>query len=234
MEQKIIEIDVRKCLKALIKSFRLILVITLTFLLFGILIALFVIDQKDEYQSTASIYSIVHGSFSDSADSLCAMFSYADIVKSYKVSERAEMLLGDSTIDKEDIYDMISVDFNSSGTTSSSTIYIHALSTNESQAINVANAVAEAFVLEVANLTGQNDIQMLDKSQSAKVCYNASSTRITTIFLSAFMGFFLACFLIVVREILSTKMNTPKDATLFGTLDIIGVIPDFKTPTDLD
>ncbi len=226
---RIIEIDVQKCLRALKNSIKFIAAITLIFFLIGIMISLFKVKQNDEYKSTSSVYSIVYGSFSDSADSLQAMLSYADIVKSYKVAERAELLLGDAAISKYDIYDMISAEYDSNTYSYSSMIYIHALSNNKAASIKVANAVAEAFVLEVANLTGQNDIQMLDEAYDADVCYNASSTKLKTILLSTGLGLFLSCFYIIMREILSLKMYTPNDATAYGKLDIIGVIPDFKS-----
>lgn len=226
---RIIEIDFQKCYLSLKKSFKLIIAITLTFFLIGTIIAFFFIRQNDEYKSTTSVYSIVYGSFTDSADSIQAMFSYADIVKSYKVAERAEVLLGDTSINKNDIYKMISAEYNTSTYNYSSMIYIHALSDSRAKALSVSNAVAEAFVLEVANLTGQDDIQILDKAHDAVICYNATSMKLKTILIVTVLGFFLSCFFIVMKEILSLKMFTPKDATVYGKLDIIGVIPDFKT-----
>ena len=52
------------------------------------------------------------------------MIQYSDIVKSYKVAERAEMMLTDPTITKDDIYAMISTSSEDSLTGSSSKIYI--------------------------------------------------------------------------------------------------------------
>lgn len=46
--------------------------------------------------------------------------------------------------------------------------------------------------------------------------------------LMIFAGAFLAILYIAVREIFSQKMFEPKDATVYGKLDIIAVIPEFN------
>lgn len=77
---------------------------------------------------------------------------------------------------------------------------------------------------------GENDIQILDNASESttSLYYNASKRRITIILLATFIGVVIACGIISFKEVLSTKMYTAKDATLNGTLDIIGVIPEFK------
>lgn len=225
---KVIEIDVKKCLTVLKKSIKQILLVTLIFTLIGIFAAFFVIRQKNEYKATSTVYSIVYGSFDASTDSLRAMMQYSDIVKSYKVAERAELILGVSSVTKEDIYHMISANYNQTNGTYSSKIYISAVSCDKNTSINVANAVADAFVLEIANLTGHNDIQTLDKATNAELYYNADSARIKTIIVITILGAIIVCMYIILKETLSTKMYMPKDATLYGTLDIIGVIPEFN------
>lgn len=225
---KVIEIDVKKCLSALKKSIKQVMLVTLIFTLIGIFFAFFAIRQKNQYKATSTVYSIVYGSFDASTDSLRAMMQYSDIVKSYKVAERAELILGASSVKKEDIYNMISASYNQSNGTYSSKIYINAISDDKNLSISVANAVADAFVLEIANLTGHDDIQTLDKAANAIVYYNAASARIKTIITITFLGALIASIYIVLKETLSTKMYMPKDATLYGTLDIIGVIPEFN------
>ncbi len=232
MDNNAIVIDMRKCIKAIIKNIKKILIITLITLLLGFWIALFFVDSKNEYTAISSVYSIVYGSLSDSANSIQAMISYGDIVKSYKVAERAELLIGDDSIDKYDIYNMITVQYNSSANSKSSIIYIYATSKNRAISVKVANAVAQAFVLEVANMTGQDDIQILDEAFDANVSYNAITTRIMTTFLFGFLGFFSCCVIIFFRETFSMKMYSPQDATDNGKINIIGVIPEFKKKTN--
>lgn len=225
---KVIEIDIKKCLSALKKSIKLVILVTLIFTLIGIFAAFFLIRQKNQYKATSTVYSIVYGSFDASTDSLRAMMQYSDIVKSYKVAERAELILGASSVTKEDIYKMVSATYNQTNGTYSSKIYINTVSYDKNVSISVANAVADAFVLEIANLTGHDDIQILDRATSAKIYYNADTARIKTIIGVTILGTIIICIYISVKETLSTKMYMPKDATLYGTLDIIGVIPEFN------
>ncbi|SEQ02431.1 Capsular polysaccharide biosynthesis protein [Lachnospiraceae bacterium RM5] len=231
---KIIEIDFLKCFKALLRNYKITLFVTLIAFTIGIGTTSFVIDSNNEYEATSSVYGIVYGSFTDSSDILNSLKAYGEVVKSHKIAERASLLIGDDTIDKDKIYDMISVEYDSSTLDYSAIIYIHATYYDKDVAIDVANAVAEAFVLEIANLTGKNDIQILDTADNATISYNANQTKIKTLAISIILGFIIGCAYIVIREIFSDKMYAPKDATDYGKLDIIGVIPDFDTDKDFN
>ena len=123
---------------------------------------------------------------------------------------------------------MISVNYDATNI-NVSVIYILANSYDQNLSVKVANAVSDSFVLKIADLTGTDNIQTLDKATEAKISYNASSKRISTIFILTFVGAFLSCLFIVMREILSPRMYSAKDATAYGTLDIIGVIPEFSS-----
>lgn len=229
--EKVIEIDIKKCLRALKKSIKFIILITLIFLLIGILSAFFIIEQENQYTSTATVYNTSYTNGSNS-DNLKQMRHYAEIIKSRTVAERAAEILAEDHISQQDILDMISVNYDSTNS-NVSVIHILADSYDQNLSIKVANAVSDSFVLKIADLTGTDNIQTLDKATEAKISYNASSKRISTIFLLTFVGAFLSSLFIVVREILSPKMYSAKDATAYGTLDIIGVIPEFNSRKEL-
>ena len=101
---QVIEIDIRKCIETLFEHYKQIIIVTLISLAIGIGIAAFVVKPNNKYDATSSVYSIVYGSYSDSSESMQALISYGNIVKSYKVAERAALLIGDEPIDKYDIY----------------------------------------------------------------------------------------------------------------------------------
>lgn len=229
--EKVLEIDIKKCLRALKKSFKFILLITLIFLLIGIIAAFFLIEQENQYTSTATVYNTSYTTGS-SSDNLKQIRHYAEIIKSRTVAERAAEILAEDHISQNDILNMISVNYDSTNS-NVSVIYISANSFDQNLSIKVANAVSDSFVLKIADLTGTDDIQTLDKATEAKVSYDAGSKRISTIFLLTFIGAFVSCLFIVMREILSPKMYSAKDATAYGTLDIIGVIPEFNSRKEL-
>ncbi|MBQ3932364.1 MAG: hypothetical protein II653_01250 [Lachnospiraceae bacterium] len=225
---QIIEIDFEKCFLSLIKHFRVIILVTILAFSIGLGTAAFSVEPDNKYMATSSVYGIVYGSFNDSSNILNSLKAYGEIVKSYKIAERAALLIGDDTLDKNQIYDMISVDYDSSTLDYSAIIYIHATSTDRQTSIDVTNAVAQAFVLEIANLTGQDDIQILDTASTSSVTYNAQKEKIKTILIVTVLGFLAACACIFITTIFSNKMYSPKDATDHGQLEIIGVIPDFS------
>jgi|GEM_PF-566176 len=229
---RIIEIDFEKCFLALVKNIKLIILFTILAALLGVLVAQTAMDDENEYEATSSVYGIVYGSFTDSADILSSLKAYGEVVKSYKIAERASLLIGDDSLDKKKIYNMISVEYDSSTLDYSAIIYIHARSTDKVTSINCANAVAEAFVLEIANLTGKDDIQILDVASSTKVSYNARKTKGKMIIIFTIAGFVCICGFIVIQQIFSTKMYSPKEATDYGRLEILGVIPEFDIDED--
>lgn len=229
--EKVIEIDITKCLRALKKSVKFIILITLIFLLIGILSAFFIIEQENQYTSTATVYNTSYTSGSNS-DSLKQMRHYAEIIKSRTVAERAAEILAEDHISQQNILDMISVNYDATNS-NVSVIHILANSYDQNLSIKVANAVSDSFVLKIADLTGTDNIQTLDKATEAKISYDAGSKRIFTIFILTFVGAFLSSLFIVMREILSPKMYSAKDATAYGTLDIIGVIPEFNVRKEL-
>ena len=111
---------------------------------------------------------------------------------------------------------------------SSSIMEVYAYSTNPDQAVNVANAVAQAFVIEVKSITGSEDIQVLDSAQSAKIFVDESAQQMKIILIFTVLGFLLICFIIVMITIFSSKVMSLEECQLDGSLELIGVIPDSK------
>ena len=64
------------------------------------------------------------------------------------------------------------------------------------------------------------------------MCYNVFRAKIKMLILMIFAGAFLAILYIAVRETFSQKMFEPKDATVYGKLDLIAVIPEFNQKKD--
>ncbi len=226
---RIIEIDFLRCFKAVFRNIKWVILSTFAFLFIGIMVAVLCLDTENVYDAKASVYSIAYGSYADSADGIQAIRTYRDIVKSVRVAERAAVLLGDSSLDKYAIYDMIEVEqgeVNDYGIESeSSIINIHAKSTNPEDAIRVANAVASAYAMEVTSITNSDSVQVLDEAYYCEVTYNALKQQILYTALITVAGTFLAMAVIVLMEIFSTKIVSVEQGSLYGELDIIGVIP---------
>ena len=227
---RIIEIDFGRCFKALLNKIKLIIGTTIAFGVIGVLVAVFYLESENVYDAKASVYSIAYGSYSESAEGINTIRTYSEIVKSLKVAERAALLLGDDALDKFTIYDMIEEEkpqANADGYSQeeSSIINIHAYSTNKEDAIRVANAVANAYVMEVTSVTMTDSVQVLDEAYSCEIEYDALAQQVLYIIIFLFFGFAFSCCVIVCREIFSTKILSLKQGSLYGELEIMGVIP---------
>ena len=226
---RIIEIDFLRCINADFRNFKWVVLSTFTFLFIGVMVAVLCLDTENVYDAKASVYSITYGSYSESANGIQAIRTYRDIVKSVRVAERAALLLGDSSLDKFAIYDMIEVEegeVNAYGVESeSSIINIHAKSTKPEDAIRVANAVASAYAMEVTSITNSDSVQVLDEAYYCEVTYNALKEQAILVGIVTVAGLLFACVIIVLMEIFSTRIVTVEQGSLYGELEIIGVIP---------
>ncbi len=224
--EKIINIDYMRCLKALIRKLPLAIIIAIAASILSAVACYFVLDHENEYTARASAYTgtIAYGNAAQGVQ-------YAELAKSLTVAEKALAAIGDTSLDKYDIYDMIYVSYDneSSYVNSSSVINIYAIYTDSQTAINVANEVTKAFVAEVGSIIDEsNSISVLDIAATAEMTYDAQEQFILLTAVGGAFAFFLVCFIVVLREILSLRLITVSDGTLYGKLDVIGVIPNYS------
>lgn len=228
MFEKIVEIDITRCLKAMWKHRGWVVVTGMLGLVAGIFFSVFCVDIDDQYEAVASVYSISYGSYDESAQGIQLMKAYEDVVKSLQVAERATLLLGDGSLDKFQIYEMIEVEDTSTENyydDSSNVVYIHAYASTPEMAVKVVNAVANAFVMEVNTISKNDSIQVLDEAFEAEKIYNALKKQIIFWVLGLAGGMILACTTIAIIVIFSDKISSVQDASLYGELEIIGAIP---------
>lgn len=235
-EDRIIEIDFAHCFRAVFQKWPVIFAMAGVGIILAGLISLFVCEQEDRYEATSSVYCTMEESYNytEAAESIQMMNMYVDIITSSRVAERANKILGNAYPDSETILKMLTIDSGEEDSksyygvlNSSIVIKIKANSSNPAEAVDVANAMAEAYSLEMTNITGNSSVRLLDSAQSAAVIYEAEKQSVIYMCLGAFLGMFIAFAWIVIKEIFVVNLNTVNDATLFGKLEIIGVIPDF-------
>lgn len=229
-DARLIEIDFLRCIKSLWEHIRLILAVTAFSLLAGAILSWFALERENVYEAVSSVYINADGTAYETAESSQMLVAYIDVIKSLKVAERASILLGNEGMNKYEISEMVNVDYqnNDYATFKSTVIRIRVSSKDSTAAINVANAVAQAFSLEMASITGKNDVQVLDEANGVVKVYNAKKQLLLVTGLITVGGCILICAMIVLYEIFSFRLNTIKDGTLYGQLDIIGVIPEYE------
>ncbi|MDF2945080.1 MAG: hypothetical protein K0S01_3938 [Herbinix sp.] len=209
---KEINIDLKRCFKAILGKWWLVLLIGAIFYVIAYLVSASNL-REDEYTAEATVFS---------ASDYSALTLYSDIITSSKVSEQAANLLSISDLNADSIKKMISVK------TYSSVLGIYATSTDEILAIKVANAVAAVFIDEVNNIASYNLARLLDEANAAELSYNKQIEQWKFRIFVTFAGIIFICVWIVARVIFSRKVHYLSDIGLDGEIDIIGAIPSFK------
>lgn len=232
--ERIIFIDFMQCIRAVFQKWTVLLAMAGVGMLLAIGVTFVLADKEDVYQATSSVYCAGGGNFSQTAENVQLMNVYVDIIRSSRVAERANRILGNAYPDAESILGMIAVNYGeeesllySAPADNSIVIKIVAKTVNEQEAVDVANAMAEAFAMEMSSMLRNSDIQVLDAAREATKIYEAEKQNALYIALGAFAGMFLAALWIVMKEVFSVNLNTVNDGTLFGKLDVMGVIPEF-------
>lgn len=231
---QVIAIDFKKCLQKIRKNFFFILGTAVIGACLGWLISAKVLPSDSLYRASASVYCFSDGSPYESEQGNSVLRIYSEIIKSHKIAECAKDLLGDTDITAEEIYQMVSTDerFVAGSTyiyeNMSSVIHIYAEGENPEKCKIAANAVAEAFSQEMNKLSATDSIQVLDYALDSEQIKNAEKKMLLTI-LAGMMGFaFIHTAIIAGTTIFSDRLETIRDAELYGQLTVLGTIPYFK------
>ena len=207
-----INIDLKRCFREIFRKWWLIAIIGAVFFVIAYLISVNN-SRGDEYTAEATVFSVTDYS---------ALTLYSDINTSSKVCERAASLLQSSELNADVIKKMISVK------TYSLVLGIHATSSNADHAIQVANAVANAFIEEVNNITSNNVARLLDKATSVELTYNMQLEHWKFRIIVTLAGIGIVCVWMMVRVVFSKKVHSLSDIGLDGEIDVIGSIPLFQ------
>ncbi|MCR5769652.1 MAG: hypothetical protein K6G87_00310 [Butyrivibrio sp.] len=178
-------------------------------------------DVSNYYSSYVSIYSNSYGNVEESYDATTVMNSYAEVVTSSKVCERAASSLPQYGFTAAEIADLLTVT-----SSDSVSIKIGASYTDPNVAEDVANAVAESFVIEMRNITGSNAVQVLDSANSARRTYSGFANLWKKRALFFVIGFVLVAGVIFVTELFSNKARLVEQFVVDEDDFILGIIPE--------
>ena len=226
------EIDLGRCFRALVKKWWFMAVMAVLFGIAGL--ALTLEKEEDIYSATSSVYVMSAESYSQTQVGITAMNAYADIATSMKVCERAALLMGAENVTGEKIMAATTV---SAGEESATSVYVQKNSTvmtvtcesnNPVEAMEMAQAVAEAFVMEMENVTGTDAVRMLDKPHAYKMTFDATQHQWMIRIVAFLFGAVFAAAIIVFTEVFDAKARTIRECTMKDELPVIGVIPVTK------
>ena len=229
------EIDVFRCIRALFKHKGFIVVITVLAFFIGLGTTLDV--GEDKYTSTSTVYAAADSSYAEATNAVTAMNAYLDVATSLKVSQRAALIMGRSDVDATDIQSAIIVNSSLKKTGASSAITnfmnssatiisFNATTSDPELSREIADAIADSYVIEMANILKMDAVKNLDSANIGNLSYSANVEAWKNRIKFMLVGFVFACVLVVVCEVFDRKVRTIREATIREQLPIIGVIPD--------
>ena len=234
MFKNVLEIDIFRCIKALKK--KLWFIVLFSCLMFGAGFGWTFDEGVDLYTSVATVYAAADSSYSDSVSAVTAMNAYLDVANSYKVCQRAALIMGRNDIDAADFQKSISV--NSSVKTSansstvsnfmnsSATIISFSATTEYSDlSMSMADSMARSYAIEMNSILNSDSIKLLDSAHTAEKTYDAYKEAWEKRGFAALAGLGIACFIVIIGEIFDTKVRTIREATIRDQLPVIGFIP---------
>ena len=226
------EIDLGRCFRALVKKWWFMAVMAVLFGIAGL--ALTLEKEDDIYSATSSVYVMSAESYSQTQVGITAMNDYADIATSMKVCERAALLMGAANVTGEKVMKATTVSAGEESKVSttiqknSTVMTVTCESNNPVEAMEMAQAVAEAFVMEMENITGTDAVRVLDKPYAYKLAYDATQHQWMVRIVAFLLGVVFAAVIIAFAEIFDSKARTIRECTMKNELPIIGVIPETK------
>lgn len=231
-----LEIDVGRCLGALLKRRKFIGLITILFFVVGL--GLTLNKGEDQYSAVATVYASADGSYADAANAVTAMNAYLNVASSYKVSQRAALIIGRSDVSATDVQNSILVSSSAtkgSGssvsnfmTSSATIISFSATTTDPALAMEMADAMAQSYAIEMSEILNSDSVKTLDSAYTYTKSKNATMDAWKKRLLAMAIGFVLACAIVVLCEIFDRKVRTVREASIRENIPVIGLIPDYK------
>ena len=211
-------LDISSLLRQLWRNKWIIVLLTLSGLLAGM--ALTVNSEHEvRYRATSSV-CVTYTTYQEQMRGSSVMTSYSDLVVSLLVCERAAEILGDPSVMPADIQRMIDNQVGGN----SYVMFINATATEPQSAVNIANAVAQAFTEKVTTVSGNNSIQVLDIARTSTPLSDGIYNKIL---IAALGPFVLVCAWIVLREVFSGKIRYLSQCAEDND-EILGILPDIK------
>ncbi len=228
-----LEIDLGRCVRALLKKWWFMAVMAVLFGIAGL--ALTMEKKEDIYEAKSSVYGMSAESYSYTQVGVSAMNDYADIATSMKVCERAALLMGSADVTGADIKEATTVSTGKEAATSSALANVDSTiltiiceSSNPVEAMEMSQAVAEAFVMEMETILGKDIVRMLDRPYDYEISFDATQNQGKIRIIAFLFGGVFAAMIIVLGEIFDSKARTIRECTLGEELPVIGVIPMTK------
>lgn len=187
-----------------------------------------VVGVRINYVATATIHSAVYGSYEESTYGVKVMNTYASLLSSQRVCDRAAISLQEYGISANSLKSMAkSGGIYLSGASRDSKKYGYQLTLVVSAGtaeyiVEIANAMADAFTDEINDLMGSSMLQMLDSAQSYGSSKSLNVPLVIVLFTT--LAFAATAGIIFVKEFFSPYVYSVAQCEQNKDL-ILGLIP---------
>ncbi len=223
-EMRSITEDVRLCIQELRRKVFVLLLAGLVGLIAGIVGSQFV--KGNVYQARVCIYNAQYSSYYETTAMANFLQNAQTLSQSRKVAENAaELLGGDYTADEVQGCVQLYLEEDSS------VVWIYCESAVPQRAVEIVNAFTESLAVEIKSIVGADSIQILEYAQSARMISNLSTTRLLIMVLIPMAFVTMACMIITLRLLLSSRILSIDRCTLNGQINLLGVIPEISKGT---
>ncbi len=231
-----LEIDVGRCLSSLLKKKKFIALISVLAFVIGFALTINVGD--DMYTSSATVYAAADGSYSDATTAVTAMNAYLNVAKSYKVCQRAALIIGRGEVSASDVQSAVNVNSSATKTSvagssnfmnSAATIITFSATTKDPNlSMEMADAMAQSYAIEMEKILNNDSVKTLDNAYSYTKSVNAGLAAWKNRVIALFAGFVIACLTVIICEIFDRRVRSIREASIRENLPVIGIIPDYK------
>ncbi len=186
---------------------------------------------KTSYYSTASIYSAVYGSYSETVSGITIMNTYSSLLGTSRVCERAAAEIDDTEITSDYLMKLVEGKYvYLAGASNESKNYGYRLllttkMDTPDKVVSITNAMANAYIAELNDLLGTDNLQVFDKASTIYMLTGTSKYLYIAIFAAA--AFFLSTAIIFIKEFFSSKVYIVSQCASDKSM-ILGLLPYTK------
>lgn len=233
-EMEAVDYDIMENVKVAFREIWKKKIIVILATIIGFLVALVYVGitgRVTYYGATATVFSAAYGSYEDSSYGVSAMNTYADIIGSSRVCERAEEQLKQYNISSEQLKDMVAAgSIYVAGASSDSKsygykLYIFVNARSPERVVAISNAMANSFANELNDFLGTSTIQVMDEADSYYSYQSINLPLYIMVFGAA--AFVLSCGVIFVFAFFSPWVKSIAQCEMDANY-VLGIIPYTK------
>ncbi len=215
-------IELREIVQIVKENIKLIVIFPIIFAIIGALISIYLIDDVYESsttimvrqnKSTDKIMNIVDVNLSKSL-----VYTYAEMAKSNMVIENAKKELNFNKLNSNSI--------KVTHVNNTQILKMSVKNTNPQLVVNIADALAEKFTMEITRIIGTDNVAVIDYAWFPKNLVKPNK-MLNTVF-CAILGEMMILFIIFIREYFNNTIKSEKDIERYIKMPAIGTIPNFK------